>query len=116
MFRKLFQSVTSNFAATLGAKDKLLTVFATFIATLVVALVGYTFITPYQHPVLVASMGASALLLLVIPNSPLAQPYPFVMGHLAPAFVGVVCAQLFDSVYLGAAFTVSFSLLAMYFP
>lgn len=92
----------------------MLSVVATFIAILVVAYVGFELITPYQHPVLVASMGASALLLLVIPNSPLAQPYPFVVGHLVPAFVGVVCARIFNDIYLGAAFTVSLSLLAMY--
>lgn len=114
MFQNLFRSLIANFAATLSAQDKLLSVVATFIAILIVAYVGFELITPYQHPVLVASMGASALLLLVIPNSPLAQPYPFVMGHLAPAFVGVVCARLFNDIYLGAAFTVSLSLLAMY--
>ncbi len=114
MIRPLFRRLATNFAATLGAYDKLLTLLASFIAMAVVTSVGYLLVTPYQHPVLVASMGASACLLFVLPNSPLAQPYAFVMGHLAPALVGVLCAQLVDSIALAAALTVSLSLLVMY--
>lgn len=114
MFQHLLRLAAGSFAATLGAHDKWLTILATFVAILVVAFVGHELITPYQHPVLVASMGASALMLLVIPNSPLAQPYPFVAGHLISAAAGVVCAATFKDIYLGAAFTVSLSLLGMF--
>jgi CBS domain-containing membrane protein len=41
---------------------------------------------------IVASMGASAIILFFIPNSPLAQPWPFVGGQLISAVVGVACA------------------------
>ncbi|MEE9355629.1 MAG: HPP family protein [Methylococcaceae bacterium] len=41
---------------------------------------------------IVASMGASAVILFFIPNSPLAQPWPFVGGQLCSALVGITCA------------------------
>lgn len=108
------RALFARWPSTLSRREQLITALLTFAAILLVGRVGQHFVHPYQHLVLVASMGASALLLLVIPNSPLAQPYPFVMGHLVPAAIGVACAQAVDDFYLAAALTVSLSLGAMY--
>lgn len=43
-------------------------------------------------PVLIAPMGASAVLLFAVPASPLAQPWSIIGGNLASAFVGVTVA------------------------
>ncbi|HEX5792192.1 MAG TPA: HPP family protein, partial [Rheinheimera sp.] len=45
--------------------------------------------------VLLASMGASAVLLFGLPNSPLAKPWSFVGGHLISATIGLICSHLF---------------------
>lgn len=108
------RALFARWPSTLSRREQFITSLLTFVAILIVGRVGQQFVHPYQHLVLVASMGASALLLLVIPNSPLAQPYPFVAGHLVPAVIGVACAQAVDDFYLAAALTVSLSLGAMY--
>ena len=109
-----FRALVSYWPATNTPREKVLTSLVTFFAMLVVSQIGQEVISPTQHFVLVASMGASAMLIFVIPNSPLAQPYPFVLGHVVPSAIGVFCAMHIDSFYLAAALTVSLSLIAMY--
>lgn len=68
---------------------------------------------PFRMLVL-ASMGASAFLLFVMPHSPLAQPWPVIGGHMVSAFIGVACAQLLHNLPLAAALAVLFSVFVMY--
>lgn len=45
------------------------------------------------NDLLLASMGATAVLLFAAPHSPMAQPFPLVGGHLVSAFIGVLAQQ-----------------------
>jgi CBS domain-containing membrane protein len=64
--------------------------------------------------VLLASMGASAVLLFGLPNSPLAKPWSFAGGHLISAVVGLICSHLFTDLALMAAVTIGIVLFVMY--
>lgn len=44
-------------------------------------------------PLLLAPMGASAVLLFGVPGSPLAQPWPMLGGNVISAVVGIACAK-----------------------
>jgi CBS domain-containing membrane protein len=44
-------------------------------------------------PLLVAPMGASAVLIFAVPASPLAQPWPVIGGNVVSVFVGVTAAR-----------------------
>lgn len=46
-------------------------------------------------PWFIAPLGASAVLLFLVPASPLAQPWSIVGGNVLSALVGVVCAHTF---------------------
>src|SRR6516164_7150921 len=48
-------------------------------------------------PLLIAPMGASAVLLFGVPASPLAQPWPIVAGNLIAALIGVTAARWIGS-------------------
>jgi len=48
-------------------------------------------------PILVLSMGASAVILFTLPTAPAAQPVPVILAHCVAAFFGVVSAQVFDN-------------------
>ncbi|SNS57408.1 CBS domain-containing membrane protein [Sphingomonas laterariae] len=51
-------------------------------------------------PILVAPMGASAVLLFAVPASPLAQPWPVLGGNTISAFAGIAAAMLVkDPIY-----------------
>jgi CBS-domain-containing membrane protein len=64
---------------------------------------------------LVASMGASAVLLFAVPHGSLAQPWPFAAGHVISAAVGVACAKLIASPWLAAPLAVGLAVALMYF-
>lgn len=57
-------------------------------------------------PLVVMSMGASAVLLFATPNSPLAQPVPVIAAHALGAFVGVASAKLIDNTALAVGVAV----------
>ncbi|ASL41949.1 hypothetical protein bAD24_I00575 [Burkholderia sp. AD24] len=65
-------------------------------------------------PMLVAPMGASAVLLFAVPASPLAQPWSLIGGNLVAAAIGVTCANLIADPTLAAALAVSLSICGMF--
>lgn len=65
-------------------------------------------------PVLIAPMGASALLLFALPASPLAQPWSIVGGNLVSAFIGVTCAMHIADPILAASLAMGLSVLGMF--
>ena len=62
---------------------------------------------------LIAPMGASAVLLFGVPASPLAQPWSIIGGNLVAALIGVTAARWVPSPLLAASLAVSCSLAAM---
>ncbi|MDH5784421.1 MAG: HPP family protein [Chromatiales bacterium] len=62
---------------------------------------------------LIASMGASALLLFVIPSSPLSQPWSLFGGQMISAFTGISCALLINDIVIATAISVSLAIIAM---
>lgn len=57
-------------------------------------------------PWLIAPMGASAVLVFVLPASPLSQPWPVAGGHLIAAGVGLACHTVVPLPWLAAALAV----------
>ncbi len=68
-----------------------------------------------QHATaLVASMGASAVLLFAVPHGQLSQPWPVLAGHGFSALIGVACAKWIPSQEVAAACAVGLSIGAMH--
>lgn len=67
----------------------------------------------YDVPLIVAPMGATAVLLFAVPASPLAQPWPIVGGNTISAAVGVLTAHLVDDPVLAAGVAVACAIAAM---
>ncbi|WP_425469498.1 HPP family protein [Paraburkholderia azotifigens] len=87
------------------------------------ALIGIAFTGGSMHlllgpganiPMLVAPMGASAVLLFGVPASPLAQPWSIIGGNLVSATVGVACATLIADPVAAAALAVGVAIAAMF--
>ncbi len=64
-------------------------------------------------PLLVAPMGASAVLLFAVPESPLAQPWSIMGGNVVSAILGVACAQFISTPVFAAATAVALAISAM---
>ena len=67
-------------------------------------------------PMLIAPMGASAVLLFGAPASPLAQPWSIIGGNLFAALVGVTAAHWIGSPFVASAVAVgvSFALMSLF--
>jgi CBS domain-containing membrane protein len=87
------------------------------------ALIGIAFTGGAMHvllgpaagiPLLVAPMGASAVLLFAVPASPLAQPWSIIGGNLVSATVGVACASWIADPVDAAALAVALAICSMF--
>ena len=61
-----------------------------------------------------ASLGASALLIFVLPSSPMAQPWAVIGGNVISAVIGIACVNLLDNPMLTAPVAVGLSILCMF--
>ena len=64
---------------------------------------------------LVASMGASAVLLFAVPHGPLSQPWSVFGGHMVSAIIGISCIRLGLQPLVTAALAVALAISAMYY-
>ena len=64
-------------------------------------------------PMLIAPLGATAVLLFGQPASPLAQPMNIFAGYLVATLIGVGAALAFPGVWAGAAIAVGLSIVLM---
>lgn len=64
-------------------------------------------------PLLVAPMGASAVLLFAVPSSPLAQPWSIIGGNTLSAFAGYAIGQIIPNPVMAAGAAVAFAIGAM---
>lgn len=65
-------------------------------------------------PMLLAPIGASAVLLFGVPASPLAQPWSIVGGNMVSALMGVICVQLLGPSIATAALATALAVAAMF--
>ncbi|TCP35521.1 HPP family protein [Sphingomonas sp. BK235] len=64
-------------------------------------------------PLIVAPVGASAVLVFSVPASPLAQPWPVIGGNLVSALVGVAVYRLVPGAAAAAGIAVGLAILVM---
>lgn len=64
-------------------------------------------------PIVVAPLGASAVLIFAVPASPLAQPWPVVGGNVLSTLVGVAAFQWIPNLTIAAGAAVGLAILMM---
>jgi CBS domain-containing membrane protein len=63
---------------------------------------------------LMASLGASALLVFALPGSPMAQPWAVIAGNTLSALVGITCAHWVSAPLVTLPLAASLSILGMF--
>jgi CBS domain-containing membrane protein len=63
---------------------------------------------------LMASLGASALLVFALPSSPMAQPWAVIAGNTLSALVGITAAKLISEPLLAMPIAAALSILGMF--
>lgn len=61
-------------------------------------------------PLIVAPIGASAVLLFAVPSSPLAQPWPIIGGNVISALVGIATGSLFADAVIASGVGVALAI------
>jgi len=65
-------------------------------------------------PMLMAPLGASAVLLFAVPASPFAQPWSIIGGNIVSALIGVTCAQWIADPLLAAPLAGALAIFVMF--
>lgn len=106
--------------ALLGIEDNTTSHREKLIATLgaglgIAAVAGLTlgFLGDVAASLMIASMGASAVLLFAVPHGALSQPWAIVGGHLLSAAVGVTCQKVLGDSVLAPALAVGLAVALM---
>jgi len=100
---------------TVSHKERLITSFGGFCGILGIYFVSDALLDAEATTMMVASMGASAVLLFAVPHSALAQPWNVVGGHLISALIGVSCARFIPDMLLAAPLSVGCAIAAMHY-
>ena len=98
-----------------GHSEKLISALGAFLG---IALIFYSsayFLQGASSYLIVASMGASAVLLFAVPHGPLSQPWPLIGGHLISAAIGVSSAKFVPDIFIAAPLAVGLAVAAMYY-
>lgn len=94
--------------------EKLVSALGAFAGILSVYLASHFFLADAAI-LMVASMGASAVLLFAVPHGALSQPWPLLGGHVVSACVGVACARHVPEALLAAPLAVGLAVGCMYY-
>jgi CBS domain-containing membrane protein len=97
-----------------GRKEKVISATGGMLGLLLVSGVSHHFLDGGEAALVVASMGATAVLVFGIPHGPVSQPWPVVAGNVVSAVVGVTCAQWIPGVVLASAVAVGIAIWIMY--
>ena len=97
-----------------SAKEKLVSALGGFVALLLLTLVTKSALGLNGASMMIASMGASAVLLFAVPHGQLSQPWPVVGGHVVSALIGVTAWKVVGSIELAAALAVGCAIGAMH--
>lgn len=95
--------------------EKLLSALGALFGILGLLLISHGVLDAEGAALVVASMGASTVLLFAAPHSPMSQPWPVLGGHLLSATVGVTCVLFISDMLTAAAVAVSLAIAVMYY-
>jgi CBS-domain-containing membrane protein len=95
--------------------ERIVSIAGGFLGIVGVIAVSRYFVAGAPAALVVASMGASAVLLFAVPHGPLSQPWALAGGHLISALIGVTCALWVPNEVLAGALAVGLAIGAMHY-
>jgi len=99
----------------MSEKEFIISIIGAFIGTLIASFFSNSILQAEDMPLILASTGASAILIFSLPFSPVSQPWNLVGGHLVSAFVGVSCYFLIPNELLASSLSIPLAMLSMHY-
>lgn len=116
------ESLAQRWRALLGMeggvashREKIVSAIGGVISIFGILAVSQYFVGESGAQLIIASMGASTVLLFAVPHGQLSQPWALVGGHLVCAVIGVTCARYIGNPVLAASLAVGLAVGAMYY-
>jgi len=94
--------------------ELIISVIGAFLAILLATFFTSTILDAENSPMVLASTGASAILIFGSPHSPPAEPWNVVGGHVFSAIVGVTCFQHIPNELLAASLAIPLAMVLMH--
>lgn len=111
LWRTLLDKLTLQ--QPLNGREILLSTLVALFAMTLVTWISYRFLAAATAPFMVASMGASTVLLAAVPSSPMNRAWPLLGGHLVSAVIGVTCTLHLPYIVFAIPVAVTSAILAM---
>jgi len=96
-------------------KELIISAFGAFISVAMAGFFSNVILQSTTSPIIIASAGASAMLMFGLPHSPVSLPRNLIGGHTVSAIVGISCYYLIGDVILSTSVAIALSLIAMHF-
>jgi CBS domain-containing membrane protein len=95
-------------------RERMVACLGVLIALVLTGWISALILGPGSHlPAIIAPIGASAVLLFVIPASPLAQPWPLIGGNMISTLVGMAIANLIPDPVVAAGIAGALAIIVM---
>ncbi len=104
-----------SFRRIMSEKEFIISIVGAFIGTMVASFFSNAILEAEGMSLILASTGASAILIFALPFSPVSQPWNLVGGHLVSAFVGVSCYYLVPNPILASSLAILFAMFLMHY-
>jgi len=115
-------SATSTWLKLLGIelspvshRERLVSALGGFVGIFAVYWLSNTLLGGADSPILMFSMGSTAVMLFAVPHGALSQPWPLLGGHLVSGLIGVACLLYVPDPVLAASLGVGLAIGAMHY-
>lgn len=113
--RKLIRQLLDIDSISASQREVVTSAIGGSVGILCVFYISTSFVGSENACYIIPSMGASAVLIFAVPNSPLGQPWNVFGGHILSAIIGVMCALLIPIEGLAAAASVGLAIALMHY-
>lgn len=96
-------------------RERLVSALGGLVAILAIHVVSAALLDGVTTPILVLSMGSTAVMLFAVPHGPLSQPWPLIGGHLVSGLIGITCLLYVPQPMLAPALAVGLSIGVMHY-
>ncbi|BAS67102.1 HPP family protein [Bathymodiolus septemdierum thioautotrophic gill symbiont] len=95
-------------------KELLISAIGAFIAVFVAGFFSNIILQNFNSPLIIASAGASAILMFGLPHALVSRPWNLIVGHTVSAIIGVSCFYLIANTLLATSVAIPLALVGMH--
>lgn len=96
-------------------RERLVSALGGLLAIFLVYAVSKAMLDDGVSPIMLFSMGSTAVMLFAVPHGPLSQPWPLLGGHLVSGLIGITCLRYIPSATLAGSLGVGLSIGVMHY-